>query len=184
MATASRQLLLYPALDTASHLLESLWSKRRTSHSMMHAICGMEASIGGLTTLQDATITPGYSQLTLASLLGGMAINESRTALAHSISYPLTLAFGVPHGLACSFTLPAIWDHARESFPASMERDKIDTMIETLLGFNLGEMLLNYATCKNVLSELPYMLNVDRSNNYIRPVSGDDIKRFIQVSML
>ena len=29
-------------------------------------------------------------------------------ALAHSISYPFTSKFSIPHGLACSFTLPEI----------------------------------------------------------------------------
>ena len=31
-----------------------------------------------------------------------------QTALAHSISYPLTTNYNIPHGLACSFTLPEI----------------------------------------------------------------------------
>ena len=43
-----------------------------------------------------------------ASLLGGMAISSTKTAIAHSISYPLTAQFGIPHGLACSFTLDAL----------------------------------------------------------------------------
>jgi alcohol dehydrogenase len=43
-----------------------------------------------------------------ASMLAGLAISQSRTALAHSISYPLTANFNLPHGLACSFTLPAL----------------------------------------------------------------------------
>ena len=43
-----------------------------------------------------------------ASLLSGLAISQTRTALAHSISYPLTTHFGLPHGFACSFTLPEI----------------------------------------------------------------------------
>jgi len=42
------------------------------------------------------------------SLLAGLAISQTRTALCHSISYPLTAHFGVPHGLACAFTMPAV----------------------------------------------------------------------------
>jgi alcohol dehydrogenase len=43
-----------------------------------------------------------------ASLLAGLAISQTRTALAHSMSYPVTAHFDVPHGIACSFTLPSI----------------------------------------------------------------------------
>ena len=35
-------------------------------------------------------------------------ISQTRTALAHSISYPLTTAFNMPHGVACSFTLSSL----------------------------------------------------------------------------
>ena len=43
-----------------------------------------------------------------ASVLAGLAISHTRTALCHSISYPLTAHFGVPHGLACAFTMPYV----------------------------------------------------------------------------
>jgi hypothetical protein len=44
-----------------------------------------------------------------ASLMAGLAFSNTRTALAHSISYEMTLRHGLPHGLACSFTLPMVW---------------------------------------------------------------------------
>ena len=46
-----------------------------------------------------------------ASVLAGLAISHTRTALCHSISYPLTAHFGVPHGLACAFTMPYVLVH-------------------------------------------------------------------------
>ena len=41
-----------------------------------------------------------------------MAFSNTRTALAHSISYEMTLRFGLPHGIACSFTLPMVLERA------------------------------------------------------------------------
>ena len=35
-------------------------------------------------------------------------MGATQTALAHSISYPFTAHFGMPHGFACSFTLPEV----------------------------------------------------------------------------
>jgi len=44
-----------------------------------------------------------------ASLLAGLAFSNTKTALAHNISYEMTLKHGLSHGLACSFTLPMVW---------------------------------------------------------------------------
>ncbi len=43
-----------------------------------------------------------------ASTLAGFAFSNTKTAIAHSLSYPITLRHGVPHGIACSFSLPMI----------------------------------------------------------------------------
>ena len=46
-----------------------------------------------------------FNDLLLASNLAGQAINTTRTSIAHAISYEYTIKLGVPHGLACSFTI-------------------------------------------------------------------------------
>jgi alcohol dehydrogenase class IV len=46
-----------------------------------------------------------------------MAFSNTKTALAHSISYEMTLRFGLPHGIACSFTLPMVLERARGKDP-------------------------------------------------------------------
>lgn len=46
--------------------------------------------------------------MALAALKAGMAFSNTKTALAHSISYEMTLRHGLPHGIACSFTLPMV----------------------------------------------------------------------------
>ncbi|WP_375214473.1 iron-containing alcohol dehydrogenase, partial [Aquabacterium sp.] len=38
--------------------------------------------------------------------------SNTRTALAHSISYEMTLRHGLPHGIACSFSLPLVLQRA------------------------------------------------------------------------
>ena len=43
------------------------------------------------------------------SLCAGLSIAHTKTALCHSISYPLTLRYNVPHGLACAFTMPEVF---------------------------------------------------------------------------
>ena len=70
-----------------------------------------------------------------ASLLGGLAIASTKTTLSHSISYPITLRFGVLHGLACAFTIAQVLQ-----FNAQTDDGRLrDTVNE--LGFDKPESL-------------------------------------------
>lgn len=100
---------LYGALDAVSHALESLWNRRRTPVSEALAFQALQLALDALPALrEDGQDLDARERMQTASLLSGMAISQTRTALAHAVSYPLTAAWGVPHGLACSFTLPWI----------------------------------------------------------------------------
>jgi alcohol dehydrogenase len=96
-------------LDAISHALESTWSRNATPVSLGLAARSLQLS---LPSLPVVTSDPGNigarAAMMQASMLAGLAISQSRTALAHSISYPITANFGLPHGFACSFTLPAL----------------------------------------------------------------------------
>jgi phosphonate metabolism-associated iron-containing alcohol dehydrogenase len=100
---------LYGALDAISHAMESLWNRRRTPISEALAYQSLHLALDALPVLREDGQNPdARERMQTASLLSGMAISQTRTALAHAVSYPLTAAWGVPHGLACSFTLPWI----------------------------------------------------------------------------
>lgn len=105
--TLGKEDTLYPALDAISHALESLWNKNRTPVSLALA---QEALALSNKALPLVMIEPQNIQarrdLQNASVLAGLAISQTKTAIAHAISYPVTSNLGVPHGLACSFSLP------------------------------------------------------------------------------
>ena len=61
--------------------------------------------------------------MALAALNAGLAFSNTSTALAHSISYEMTLRHGLPHGIACSFTAAAWCCSARSA--SSAERDAV-----------------------------------------------------------
>ena len=52
------------------------------------------------------------SRMARAALTAGLAFSNTRTALAHSISYDMTMHHGLPHGIACSFTLGMVLKRA------------------------------------------------------------------------
>lgn len=97
------------ALDALSHAMEAIWNR---AHNPVADALATRAIATIPTALPQAIAAPGdleaRTALASAALLAGMSISSTRTALAHSISYPLTAELGVPHGVACSFTLPEL----------------------------------------------------------------------------
>ena len=96
-------------LDAISHALESTWNRNATPVSLGLAARSLKLSLPALPIAASEPDNIGArADMLQASMLAGLAISQSRTALAHSISYPITATFGLPHGFACSFTLPAL----------------------------------------------------------------------------
>ncbi len=102
-------LTLPTALDLLSHSLESIWNVNANPVSARHAVAASKII---LTSLPKLLVDLGNldlrTELAEASLLAGLAFSNTKTAIAHNISYPITLGWGVQHGIACSFTLPTV----------------------------------------------------------------------------
>lgn len=95
------------ALDSLAHALEALWNRHATPLSNRLAVKAARRVLVHLPELLQAPQSlPAREQLSLAALEAGMAFSQTRTALAHALSYALTLEQGVPHGLACALWLP------------------------------------------------------------------------------
>ena len=109
MVGKSRDLTVQTGLDALSHALESLWNRSANPVSMAHAVA---AAKGVLTTLPalagDLRNVELRERMARAATLAGFAFSNTKTAIAHSLSYPITLRHGVPHGIACSFSLPMV----------------------------------------------------------------------------
>ncbi|RTE65339.1 iron-containing alcohol dehydrogenase [Amphritea opalescens] len=96
-------------LDALSHALESIWNINRNPVSKSFAIDASKAILNVLPKLlNDLGNHDLRRQMAEAALLAGLAFSNTQTAIAHALSYPLTLKYDVPHGIACSFTLPQI----------------------------------------------------------------------------
>lgn len=111
MRSMPRDLTVSTGLDALSHALESLWNRNANPVTATHAVNAARAILDVLPALVAAPEDPDLrSRMAEASLAAGLAFSGTRTAIAHSISYPVTLRHGVQHGIACSFTLPMILD--------------------------------------------------------------------------
>ena len=112
-ASAPHAITLQSGLDALSHALEAIWNVNANAVSDTLAIAAARRMLRTLPRLagqlDDASLR---EQASLAALGAGLAFSNTRTALAHSISYEMTLRHGVAHGIACSFTLPLVLERA------------------------------------------------------------------------
>lgn len=104
-----RALTLSTGLDALSHALESIWNVNANPVSANHAVFAASEMLQALPPLLDDLHNVALrSRVARASLSAGLAFSNTKTALAHSLSYYLTLHHGTVHGIACSFSLPAV----------------------------------------------------------------------------
>lgn len=166
--TLDSQNTLYPALDALSHSLESLWNKNCTPISRAYAFQALNLLIIELPKILKGSLgLKSRQDLQSASLMAGMAISQTRTAIAHSISYPLTTHFNIPHGLACSFTLPTLLNVNKESLANNRnERMLLDELHEYLTYCSLGEHIKGFASKNKIFELRSEMITLGRSDNY------------------
>lgn len=109
MTSMPRALTVSTALDALSHALESTWNKNANPVSARFATAAVRDILEALPQLvDDLSNIELRSRIARAALYAGLAFSNTKTAIAHSLSYPITLHHGVVHGIACSFTLPLI----------------------------------------------------------------------------
>jgi phosphonate metabolism-associated iron-containing alcohol dehydrogenase len=102
-------LTLATGLDALSHALESLWNRNANPISAEHAISASSLILETLPRLREDLANISLREdMAKAALFAGLAFSNTKTAICHSISYPITLRHGIPHGIACSFTLPMV----------------------------------------------------------------------------
>lgn len=109
MVSVPAAITVSTGLDALSHALEAIWNRNANPLSDTFAIAAIEDILDCLPQLHtDLNNRELRSRMALAALKAGMAFSNTKTALAHSISYEMTLRHGLPHGIACSFTLPLV----------------------------------------------------------------------------
>lgn len=119
MVSLPRAATLASGLDALSHALESLWNVHRNPVSASLAVSAARRIVATLPALLEEPRRLDLREaLAVAALQAGMAFSNTKTALAHSLSYEITLTHGVPHGLACSFSLPRVMRLALGQDPA------------------------------------------------------------------
>ena len=107
-----KQETINTGLDSLNQAFESIWNKNANKLTLSYAFRSIKLSLSALAKINNnINDKKSRSDLAKASLYAGICISQTRTSICHSISYPLTAHFNIPHGLACAFTMVAIIDY-------------------------------------------------------------------------
>ncbi|MEQ8443937.1 MAG: phosphonoacetaldehyde reductase [Alphaproteobacteria bacterium] len=107
--TMPRSVTLATGLDAMSHAMEAVWNRRHTVVTDAMAEQAIRMIRNHLpVVLERPDDLLAREGMQCAAVLAGQAMGTTQSAVAHSISYPFTARYGIPHGIACSFTLPEV----------------------------------------------------------------------------
>ena len=139
-------------MDALSHSFESIWNKNSNQTSTAYAIEAINIIINNAIKLKEDLFNIKLrKQLLYASNLAGLAFSNTQTAAAHSISYPLTIHYGIPHGIASSITLIPLLQINKVSINDILEKICSDNCI------TLNELILKIESIPH--SVVPNRLN-------------------------
>lgn len=177
-------------LDALSHAFEAIWNKNRNPISTQYSIQSINLIYENFSDLNDSTTIHTRGNLLKASMYAGLAFSNTKTAAAHSISYPLTLEYGIPHGIACSITLPSLFklnkkyinDEVKQIY-SKLNIKSMDILWDRVFSFAKNKIkikLKEYEISNNDLVLIsPNCFKKDRIRNNIRELSKDDVLKIL-----
>ncbi|MDO5825556.1 MAG: phosphonoacetaldehyde reductase [Methanosphaera sp.] len=125
-------LTLSTALDALSHACESYWSVSTNKIVQVLSRDAIRLIVEYLPkVLNDMTNLEYRRKVYMGAFFAGLAFSNTRTTACHSISYPLTLLYGIPHGYAVALTLGEVLKRNKdyiEDYDLFMESWGVDSM--------------------------------------------------------
>lgn len=175
------EVLISCGLDALNQAFESLWNKNASEESKKFAERSIHHGFKAFDKLSLRELDDDFfKEISYASTFAGLAISLTRTAICHSISYPLTLHFEIPHGIACAFTMDAVFRRSRiareistpgnllAGSPVLGSFSKVETRLrEILLTYRIQERVQERVGTIDALTPLiPQMITPGRLDNF------------------
>ncbi len=185
---------LATGLDALSHALEAIWNQNSCAVSDQLALAAVRRVLRTLPAVLETPEDLDLRQdMQTAALLSGLAMSTTKTALAHSISYPFTAQYGLPHGLACSFTLAEVARFNAEDGSGRMARlaeafdcpkeDVPDRLESFLVAVGLPDQLAHYLGPDAADAFGDNLITPARAANNLRAVDGAGAKSLAQAAL-
>ncbi len=154
LLTMPTSLAISSALDAVAHATESYWANARNCVSSGLALQAIKKIMSNIDLLwDDEKRKDAFSHIAEGSFLAGLAFSNTRTTACHSISYPLTMKYSIPHGAAVAMLLAPVF---RLNMPCI---DDSEALLNAYNVKNINELdericsLLQKAACKAKLRE-------------------------------
>lgn len=128
-------------LDAVAHAVESYWAKASNTVSKGLALRAVDIIMKDMDRLTDGC-PDAHLSMAQGSMLAGMAFSNTKTTACHSISYPLTMRYNIPHGAAVSMLLAPVMSLNApmiEDLPALLRALGLDSLDE--VGPRVRELL-------------------------------------------
>ncbi len=183
---------LISVLDALSHSFEALWNKNANKTASGFALESIKLILRNVPLLkQNQPESVVRSELLRAANLAGLAISSTQTAAAHAISYPLTLKFGIPHGLAAALPLIPLLELNRSLISKHLQtlvkdlnlcsEAALEKQIEDIPKPFLKSNLAAFGVSRDDLPEIARIsCEAQRMTNTITPLTNMDVLSILQ----
>ena len=136
------KLAVSSALDAVAHAVESYWAKGSNCVSRALALEAIRTVMGSMEDLL-AGKREAHDAMARGSMLAGLAFSNTKTTACHSISYPLTMHYGIPHGVAVSILLSPV---LQLNAPVLDDPEPLMAALGTADAAELGSRICSYLT--------------------------------------
>jgi len=190
-----KEVTINTGLDTLNQAFESIWNKNANKLTIAYAHKSIKLSLNALAKInKNINDKKSRSQLARASLYAGICISQTKTSICHSISYPLTSNFGIPHGLACAFTMSAVINYINGKniyfFDKLAHKLKVNSgkileikIKKLFCDLKIKEKIKHYIKNEKKLFSLKkHMQTPGRSDNFIYPVNESFLRLILKNS--
>lgn len=123
MMTMPKKVLASVGFDALCHCMEAYTSKLAQPFSDALCLYAMELIVSSLVKVyQDAQDIEAWEKLTLASTIGGMAINIAGVTLSHGMEHPASGLKDIVHGYGLAALTPVVLEASIEGCPDKFAR--------------------------------------------------------------
>lgn len=178
------------ALDALCHAVEAYWSKSRNLVSRALALEAVRIVTSNMDSLIEGDMK-AHDAMARASMLAGLSFSNTHTTACHSVSYPLTMRYRIPHGVAVAMLLAPVLELNMASF------DGMDPLMRALncsTAMELGRKIKDVMKRSGIKSSLrewgasmrdfddiaPLCLTKGRADNNPAPLTHENIIGILQ----
>lgn len=133
---------LWTTYDVFSHCLDSSWNTSKNAQSTKYVEEAMEI----------IKSKPNTVDLVRAGNIAGKAIEISPTTILHSMSYPITGFYRIPHGRALGWLLPRVCKFMDFDFTEYIDHPEI--LLPDIFKYDLAKEALTYKKIYNTDKEM------------------------------